>query len=102
MVNDPNAEGFVGGVRLAWVVHVMVIHDEIGLGEAVSTVSSNEFGYINLCLESVFAKNVFHFLLEKVLRSAAYQVDKVLLKRCSLFPGSCFYSFGVPAPSPFT
>ncbi|MBA0604267.1 hypothetical protein Godav_016939 [Gossypium davidsonii] len=75
VVNDPNSEGFVGGVRLAWVVHLMLIHDEIGLGEAVSTVSSNEFGYINFCLESVFAKNVFHFLLEKVLRSAAYQND---------------------------
>ncbi|KAG8487816.1 hypothetical protein CXB51_018635 [Gossypium anomalum] len=75
VVNDPNSEGFVGGVRLAWVVHLMLIHDEIGLGEAVSTVSSNEFGYINFCLELVFAKNVFHFLLEKVLRSAAYQND---------------------------
>ncbi|TYI17680.1 hypothetical protein ES332_A07G042400v1 [Gossypium tomentosum] len=75
VVNDPNSEGFVGGVRLAWVAHLMLIHDEIGLGEAVSTVSSNEFGYINFCLESVFAKNVFHFLLEKVLRSAAYQND---------------------------
>ncbi|KAK8523521.1 hypothetical protein V6N13_113466 [Hibiscus sabdariffa] len=75
VVNDPNAEGFVGGVRLAWVVHLMLIHDEIGFGEGVSTASSNEFGYINLCLESVFANNVFRFLLEKVLRSAAYQND---------------------------
>ncbi|KAL4302983.1 hypothetical protein GQ457_10G003370 [Hibiscus cannabinus] len=75
VVNDPNAEGLVGGVRLAWVVHLMLIHDEIGFGEGVSTASSNEFGYINLCLESVFANNVFRFLLEKVLRSAAYQND---------------------------
>ncbi|KAE8668521.1 NUP205 protein [Hibiscus syriacus] len=75
VVNDPNAEGFVSGVRLGWVVHLMLIHDEIGLGEATSTASSNELGYINLCLESVFANNVFHFLLEKVLRSAAYKND---------------------------
>ncbi|XVF34671.1 hypothetical protein REPUB_Repub18cG0078900 [Reevesia pubescens] len=74
-VNDPNAEGFVGGVRLAWAVHLILIHDEIELSEAVSTASSNELGYVNLCLESVFANNVFHFLLNKVLRSAAYQND---------------------------
>lgn len=82
VVNDPNVEGFVGGVRLAWVVHLMLIHDEIGLSEAVSTASSNELGYINLCLESVFANNVFQFLLNNVLRSPAYQVDKVILERC--------------------
>ncbi|XVE54418.1 hypothetical protein DITRI_Ditri03aG0079600 [Diplodiscus trichospermus] len=75
VVNDPNAEGFVGGVRLAWVVHLMLIHDEIGLSEAVSTASSNELGYIKLCLESVFANNVFHFMLNKVLRTPAYQND---------------------------
>lgn len=75
VVNDPNVEGFVGGVRLAWVVHLMLIHDEIGLSEAVSTASSNELGYINLCLESVFANNVFQFLLNNVLRSPAYQND---------------------------
>ncbi|XP_022729587.1 nuclear pore complex protein NUP205 isoform X3 [Durio zibethinus] len=79
VINDPNVEGFVGGIRLAWVVHLMLIHDEIGLSEAVSMASSNELGYINLCLESVFANNVFHFLLDKVLRSAAYRVNKVLL-----------------------
>ena len=82
MVNDPIIEGFVGGVRLAWVVHLMLIHDELGLSEAVSTAASNELGYINLCLESVFANNVFQFLLDKVLRRATYQVGKVLLERC--------------------
>ncbi|XP_021276501.1 nuclear pore complex protein NUP205 isoform X2 [Herrania umbratica] len=75
VANDPIVEGFVGGVRLAWVVHLMLIHDEIGLSEAVSAASSNELGYMNLCLESVFAHNVFHFLLDKVLRGAAYQND---------------------------
>ncbi|EOY31051.1 Uncharacterized protein TCM_038072 isoform 1 [Theobroma cacao] len=75
VANDPIVEGFVGGVRLAWVVHLMLIHDEIGLSETVSTASSNELGYMNLCLESVFAHNVFHFLLDKVLRGAAYQND---------------------------
>ncbi|XVF88378.1 hypothetical protein PTKIN_Ptkin19aG0046000 [Pterospermum kingtungense] len=74
VVNDQNAEGFVGGVRLAWVVHLMLILDEIGPSEAVSTASSNELG-INLCLESVFANNVFQFLLNNVLQSPAYQND---------------------------
>ena len=54
VVSDPNVEGFVGGVRLAWVVHLMLIHDEVGLSEAVSTASLNELGYVNLCLESIF------------------------------------------------
>ena len=54
VVSDLNAEGFIGGIRLDWVVQLMLIHDEVGLSEAVSTISSNELGYVNLCLESVF------------------------------------------------
>ena len=61
VVSDPNVEGFVGGVRLAWIVHLMLIHDEAGLSEAVSIASSNELGYINLCLESVFT---FYFIFQ--------------------------------------
>ena len=54
MVSDPYIEGFAGGVRLAWVVHLMLIHDKVGVSEVVSTTFSNELGYVNLCLESVF------------------------------------------------
>lgn len=73
--NDPNIEGFVGCIRLAWIVHLMIIHDEAGLRESVSSASSNDLGYITSCLESIFSHNVFHFLLEKVLRTAAFQND---------------------------
>lgn len=65
--NDPNIEGFVGCVRLAWIVHLIIIHDEVGL--------SNDLGYITSGLESIFSNNIFHFLLEKVLRTAAFQND---------------------------
>ncbi|GLT26191.1 hypothetical protein SLA2020_012740 [Shorea laevis] len=71
--NEPNVEGFVGGIRLAWVVHLILIQDEIGLRESVSSASSNDLGHINMCLESIFLNNIFHFLLEKVLRTAAFQ-----------------------------
>ena len=101
VVSDPNVEGFVGGVRLAWIVHLMLIHDEAGLSEAISIASSNELGYINLCLESVFAKNVFHFLMNKVLRSPAYQLDKVILERCFSISWLLPLLFWIPTPSHF-
>ena len=61
MVSDLNAEGFIGGIRLDWVVQLMLIHDEVGLSEAVSTASLYELGYVNLCLESVFTFYLFFF-----------------------------------------
>ena len=66
--NNPNVEGFVGVVRLAWCVHLMLIND------AVSASSSNNSGYVNSCLEFIFSHNVFQFLLDNILRTAAYQV----------------------------
>ncbi|XP_061965832.1 nuclear pore complex protein NUP205 isoform X1 [Populus nigra] len=67
--NNPNVEGFVGVVRLAWCVHLMLIND------GVSASSSNNSGYVNSCLEFIFSQNVFQFLLDNILRTAAYQND---------------------------
>lgn len=72
--NDPIVEGFTGGIRLAWVVHLMLIQDVVAARETVSSGSSNEMGYLSQCLEVIFSNNVFQFLLDKVLRTAAYQV----------------------------
>lgn len=73
--NDPNVEGFVDGVRLAWAVHLMLILDVIAATGTVSNASSNDLGYLHSCLDVLFSNNVFQSLLEKVLRTAAYQND---------------------------
>ena len=72
--NDPHVEGFVGGIRLAWVVHLMLIQDGVPARETISSGSSNELGYLSQCLEAIFSNNVFQFLLDKVLRTASFQV----------------------------
>ncbi|WCJ29645.1 Nuclear pore complex protein NUP205 [Euphorbia peplus] len=73
--NDPIVEGFIGGVRLAWSVHLMLINDAMTATEPALSTSSNDLGYINLCLESIFSNNDFQFLLANVLQTAAYQND---------------------------
>lgn len=45
--NDPHVEGFVGGIRLAWVVHLMLIQDGVPARETISSGSSNELGYLS-------------------------------------------------------
>ncbi|KAK2966314.1 hypothetical protein RJ640_018125, partial [Escallonia rubra] len=77
--NDPIIEGFVDCARLAWAVHLMMIHDEIDARETVSSSSSNDMRYIYSCLEVIFSNNVFQFLLDKILRTAAYQVNLIRL-----------------------
>lgn len=72
--NDPNIEGFVDVIRLAWAVHLMLILDVIAAREAVSNASSNDLGYLHSCLEVIFSNNVFQSLLDKVLQTAAFQV----------------------------
>lgn len=67
--NNLNVEGFVGVIRLAWCVHLMLIND------GVSASSSNNSGYVNSGLEFIFSHNVFQFLLDNILRTAAYQND---------------------------
>ncbi|KAK7258456.1 hypothetical protein RIF29_24034 [Crotalaria pallida] len=71
--NDPVVEGFIGGIRLAWVVHLMLLQDGVAARETVSSGSPNEMGYLNQCLEVIFSTNVFQFLLDKILHTAAYQ-----------------------------
>ena len=72
--NDPNFEGYVDCVRFAWAVHLMLIQDAITARDTVSSASSNDLGYLLPCLEVIFSNNVFQFILDKVLRTAAYQV----------------------------
>ncbi|KAJ1381293.1 hypothetical protein SESBI_45266 [Sesbania bispinosa] len=73
--NDQIVEGFIGGIRLAWVVHLMLIQDGVTARETVSSGSSNEMGYVSQCLEVIFSSNVFQLFLDKVLRTAAYQTE---------------------------
>ncbi|KAF2282365.1 hypothetical protein GH714_043827 [Hevea brasiliensis] len=73
--NASVVEGFIGGVRLAWSVHLMLTNDGITAREAFSSTSSNDLEYLNSCLESIFLNNVFQFLLDNILRTAAYQND---------------------------
>lgn len=72
--NDPNVERYVDCIRLAWAVHLMLIHDA-SAATTVSNASSNDLAYLHSCLEVVFSNNVFQFMLDKVLRTAAYQVS---------------------------
>ncbi|CAM8923419.1 unnamed protein product [Rhodiola kirilowii] len=73
--SNPIVEGFVDVVRLAWAVHLMLIQDWVADRETVSSVSENDIGNICSSLEVIFSNNVFKFLLDKVLRTAAYQND---------------------------
>uniref|UniRef100_A0A5B7BQC9 Nuclear pore complex protein NUP205 n=1 Tax=Davidia involucrata TaxID=16924 RepID=A0A5B7BQC9_DAVIN len=73
--NDPNVEGFVDCIRLAWAAHLMLIQDGIDARETVSSASSSDMRNICSCLEAIFSNNVFQFLLDKILRTAAYQND---------------------------
>ncbi|CAI9100148.1 OLC1v1037088C1 [Oldenlandia corymbosa var. corymbosa] len=72
--NNPVVEGFVDCVRFAWAVHMMLTQDALE-GKETSDSSSNYIQYISSCLEVIFSKNVFHFWLDKVLRTAAFQND---------------------------
>jgi hypothetical protein len=85
--NDPNVEGFVDGIRLAWAVHLMLILDVVAARESVSNASSNDLGYLHSCLEVIFSNNVLQSLLEKVIRTAAYQV----YLECHFFPCQIFH-----------
>ncbi|GAA0150858.1 hypothetical protein LIER_09706 [Lithospermum erythrorhizon] len=73
--NDPVVDGFVGCVRLAWVVHLLLTQDGYDPKDAASTSSPYELREMYACLDSIFANNVFQFFLDKVLRTTAYQND---------------------------
>ncbi|KAI3814618.1 hypothetical protein L1987_14258 [Smallanthus sonchifolius] len=68
--NDQMIEGCMHCVRLAWAVHLMIIQD---VTDAIET--NNDGRNISSCLEIVFSNNVFQFLIDKVLRTPAYQND---------------------------
>lgn len=89
--NDPILEGFIGGTRLAWLVHLMLIQEGTASRESILSGSSNEMDYVSQCLEVIFSENVFQFLLDKVLRTAAYQVQPL----CYIFVtlSKCKFSF---------
>ncbi|PRQ52154.1 putative nucleoporin Nup186/Nup192/Nup205 [Rosa chinensis] len=55
---DPNVEGFIGCIRLAWAAHMIVTQD---------------LDHLDSCLELVFQKNVFQFISDGILGTAAYQ-----------------------------
>ncbi|ESQ37635.1 hypothetical protein EUTSA_v10002339mg [Eutrema salsugineum] len=74
--SDVIVDGFIGGIRLAWAVHLMLIYDGISGMDTISTASTTDMGHICFCLESIFSKNVFQFLLDNVLLTAAYQNDE--------------------------
>ncbi|KAG6391132.1 hypothetical protein SASPL_148883 [Salvia splendens] len=76
--NDPLVEGFVNCVRFAWAVHLMLVQDGNDMKEIATSTPSNDMKSIFSCLEVIFANNVFQFWLDKVLRSAAYQVVVIL------------------------
>ncbi|XP_047339294.1 nuclear pore complex protein NUP205 isoform X2 [Impatiens glandulifera] len=73
--NDPVVEGFVNCVRFAWAVHLMLIQNGTERGDVVSNASMGDTRNIFSCLEVVFGSNVFHFVLDKILKTAAYQND---------------------------
>ncbi|KAK4781282.1 hypothetical protein SAY87_017388 [Trapa incisa] len=73
-VNNPGVEAFVDGARLAWAVHLMIIQYSIGPTETASG-SPDDLHNLLSCLEVISSNNVFRTLLEKVLRTAAFQND---------------------------
>ncbi|TVU02504.1 hypothetical protein EJB05_51989 [Eragrostis curvula] len=64
--NNTTVEGFVGVVRLAWTVHLMLTQDRS---------SSRDMSDIWSCLEIICRHNAFEFFRERVLKTAAYQND---------------------------
>ncbi|KAJ4808768.1 nuclear pore complex protein (DUF3414) [Rhynchospora pubera] len=72
---NSNVEGFVGVVRLAWVVHLILTHDKIPSRAAISNASLRDMSNLSACLELICSQNVFQFLLAKVITSAAYKND---------------------------
>lgn len=91
--SDPTVEGFVDCVRLAWAVHLILVLDgEDGNGIGASTLSEDMKNILS-CLEVIFTNNVFQFWLDKILRTAAYQVGVGI---CHISPVRWYwYCFGL-------
>ncbi|KAK1312026.1 hypothetical protein QJS10_CPA07g00690 [Acorus calamus] len=73
--NDINVEGFLDVIRLGWTVHLMLIQDQNSAREALAGAASGDLAYISSCLELICSNNVFQFLLDRILQTAAYQND---------------------------
>ncbi|MFS7937988.1 putative nucleoporin [Helianthus anomalus] len=82
--NDQKIEGCMHCVRLAWAVHLMILQDVTDASEI-----NNDVRNINSCLEVVFSNNVFQFLIDKALRTPAYQNDdEDMIYLCSILRSS--------------
>lgn len=85
--NNPNVEGFIDAIRLAWAVHMIIAQDR-SARDIVSSSLSKDLSNIYSCLQLVCSNNVFHFLVTRVLRAAAYQVIIIITnlpQTCDVF-----------------
>ncbi|KAL6604475.1 hypothetical protein ACP70R_042902 [Stipagrostis hirtigluma subsp. patula] len=73
--NNMTVEGFVGVVRLAWTIHLMLTQDRNSSRDTLTNASSRDMSDIWSCLEIICRQNAFEFLRERVLKTAAYQND---------------------------
>ncbi|KAF9620486.1 hypothetical protein IFM89_013103 [Coptis chinensis] len=73
--NDPKVDGFVNVVRFAWAMHLMLTQDRSTARDTSASSSPSDLENIYSCLEVIYSKNAFQFLLDKILRTAAYQND---------------------------
>lgn len=80
--NDTTTEGFVGVVRLAWTVLLMLTQDRNSARDSVINASSRAVTDIWSCLDIICRLNAFKFLRERVMQAAAYQVWQL----CTLRP----------------
>uniref|UniRef100_A0A0E0JX12 Nuclear pore complex protein NUP205 n=1 Tax=Oryza punctata TaxID=4537 RepID=A0A0E0JX12_ORYPU len=72
--NNLTIEGFVGVVRLAWAVHLMLTQDRSSARDTL-TSSSRDVTDIWACLEIICRQNSFQFLRERIMQTAAYKND---------------------------
>ncbi|KAM0844864.1 hypothetical protein ACQ4PT_056786 [Festuca glaucescens] len=73
--NNTTVEGFVGIVRLAWTVLLMLTQDQNSARDSVINASSGVVADIWSCLDIICRLNAFEFLRERVMQTAAYQND---------------------------
>lgn len=71
--NNLTIEGFVGVVRLAWAVHLMLTQDRSSARDTL-TSSSRDVTDIWACLEIICRQNSFQFLRQRIMQTAAYKV----------------------------
>ncbi|KAK8962834.1 hypothetical protein KSP40_PGU009570 [Platanthera guangdongensis] len=71
--NNLYVEGFLDAVRLAWAVNLIYTQD-LGAARDTSIVSdSRDLTDIYSCLDAIHSRNVFQFLVDKVLQTPSYQ-----------------------------